>query len=98
MKNPVNAELEKLGNYLETIAKNKKLSLRTIANALDISVNSVKVVFGGGRGNISTYEKVCEYLGTSFCRAIVAAFPVSTGSGVTTKVAGQSLIATSKND
>lgn len=64
-----------VGMKLQELAKAQKKTMRQIATDTKLSVNSVKVVFSGKVGNISTYDVVARYLGTSFVDVVVVCYP-----------------------
>ena len=58
-------DLSKIGAAIYSLAKDQKQTLRKIAKSTGLSINSVKVVFSGKTGTITTYDTVARYLGTS---------------------------------
>lgn len=69
----IEQDLAPVGTWLKSLATSQKKTMRQIASDTKLSVNSVKVVFSGETGNVSTYDIVARYLGSSFIRAVMAA-------------------------
>lgn len=75
----IEADLQPIGTLLQNLSKTQKKTMRQISKDTGLSVNSVKVVFNGERGNVATYDTVARYLGTSFVQAVISAYNINTG-------------------
>lgn len=74
MNNTLDQELKLIGSALQEKAKRIAKSLKDVSVGADVSINSVRAVFNGTAHNITTYEKVADYLGTSFITIVVEIF------------------------
>lgn len=74
MTTQLDQELKLIGAALLNISKKLGKALKDVAVGADVSINSVRAVFNGSAHNITTYEKVADYLGTSFIATAVEIF------------------------